>query len=49
MGCEFWSDGYWMVTVSQNKTETIIREYVKNQGNGKYLTAHKKDDTGKVW
>lgn len=40
-GGEFWSDGYWMVTVSQNRTESVIREYVKNQGNGKYKTAHK--------
>lgn len=45
-GGEFWSDGYWMVTVSQNTTEQIIKEYVKNQGNGHYKVAHKKDDTG---
>ena len=44
-GGEFWSDGYWMVTVSQNRTEEIIKEYVHNQGNGKYKTTHKKDDT----
>ena len=44
-GGEFWSDGYWMVTVSQNGTEKVIREYVKNQGNNKYKTAHKKGDT----
>ena len=43
-GGEFWSDGYWMVTVSQNRTENIIKEYVKNQGNGKYQIAHKQDD-----
>ncbi len=43
-GGEFWSDGYWMVTVSQNQSESAIREYVKNQGNGNYKTAHKKDD-----
>ena len=45
-GGEFWSDGYWMVTVSQNGTEKVIREYVKNQGNQQYETAHKKDDIG---
>jgi len=45
-GGEFWSDGYWMVTVSQNATEQIIREYVKNQGNNQYKIAHKKDDIG---
>ena len=44
-GEEFWSDGYWMVTVSQNTTEEVIREYVQNQGNNKYKVAHKKDDT----
>ena len=44
-GGEFWSDGYWMVTVSQNTTEEVIREYVQNQGNNKYKVAHKKDDT----
>ena len=43
-GGEFWSDGYWMVTVSQAGTENTIREYVKNQGNKKYLTAYTKDD-----
>ena len=43
-GSEFWSDGYWMVTVSQNGTEKVIREYVKNQGSEQYKTVHKKDD-----
>lgn len=41
-GGEFWSDGYWMVTVSQNNSEKVIREYVKNQGNNRYKRAHKK-------
>lgn len=45
-GGEFWSDGYWMVTVSQNTTEQVIREYVSKQGNNKYKIAHKKDDKG---
>ena len=43
-GGEFWSDGYWMVTVSQNTSEKVIKDYVKNQSNKKYKTAHKKDD-----
>ena len=43
---EFWSDGYWMVTVSQNRNESVIKEYVKNQGNGEYKLAHKKIDHG---
>ena len=41
---EFWSDGYWMTTVSQNISEKVIKDYVKNQGNKKYKTTHKKDD-----
>ena len=41
-GGEFWSDGYWMVTVSQNAPEKVIREYVKNQGHDQYKQAHKK-------
>lgn len=45
-GGEFWSDGYWMVTVSQNSTEQAIRDYVREQGNNKYKIAHTKDDAG---
>ncbi len=44
-GGEFWSDGYWMVTVSQNICKKTIRNYVKNQGNGHYNTIHKINDT----
>lgn len=44
-GGEFWSDGYWMTTVGHNASENIIREYVKNQGNGKYERAHSCDIT----
>ena len=43
-GGEFWSDGYWMVTVSTNVTEKVIRDYVKNQGINHYEIVHKKDD-----
>lgn len=39
-GGEFWSDGYWMVTVSQNRTEESVRDYVKNQGYDKYCIEH---------
>ena len=42
-GGEFWSDGYWVVTVSQNSTESIIRDYVSKQGNNKYELLHKND------
>ena len=31
-GGEFWSDGYYVGTVGQHATETIISNYVKNQG-----------------
>ena len=35
-GGEFWSDGYWMVTVGQNQPELSIKEYVHDKGNGNY-------------
>lgn len=31
-GGEFWSDGYFVSTVGKNTNESVIREYVKNQG-----------------
>ena len=31
-GGEFWSDGYFISTVSTHATEEIIKQYVKNQG-----------------
>jgi len=42
-GGEFWSDGYWVSTVSKHGTETVIREYVKNQGRSKYDLLYKRD------
>ena len=35
-GGEFWSDGYWAVTVGRSSTENVIREYVRNQGYDRY-------------
>lgn len=32
-GGEFWSDGYFASTVSKYGDESMIRKYVKNQGN----------------
>ncbi|CAM4430124.1 IS200/IS605 family transposase [Pseudoalteromonas ostreae] len=32
-GGEFWSDGYFASTVGKHGDESMIREYVKNQGN----------------
>ena len=43
-GGEFWSDGYWIVTVSKHGTEDVIREYVKNQGKDKYDLLYKSDE-----
>lgn len=31
-GGQFWSDGYFVSTVGKNQNETVIRDYVKNQG-----------------
>ena len=31
-GRQFWSDRYFVSTVGKNQNETVIREYVKNQG-----------------
>ena len=31
-GGQFWSDGYSAMTVGKNTNETVIRDYVKNQG-----------------
>lgn len=43
-GGEFWSDGYWIVTVGKNGSEDVIREYVKNQGKDKYDLLYKRDE-----
>ena len=43
-GGEFWSDGYWIVTVSKHGTEDVIREYVKNHGKDKYDLLYKADE-----
>lgn len=32
-GGEFWSDGYFASTVGKHGDESMIRKYVKNQGN----------------
>lgn len=31
-GGQFWIDGYFVSTVGKNQNETVIKEYVKNQG-----------------
>ncbi|WP_425465549.1 transposase [Paenibacillus hemerocallicola] len=45
MGGEFWSDGYFVNTVSKFGSEETIRAYVKNQGTEQeYVELHKKTD-----
>ena len=43
-GGEFWSDGYWIVTVSKHRAEDVIRDYVRNQGKDKYDLLYKSDE-----
>jgi REP element-mobilizing transposase RayT len=43
-GGEFWSDGYWIVTVSKHGSEDVIRNYVKNQGKNKYDLLYKREE-----
>ncbi|MDQ3257318.1 MAG: IS200/IS605 family transposase [Acidobacteriota bacterium] len=31
-GGEFWSDGYFISTVGQHSTESVIKEYIRKQG-----------------
>ena len=33
---ELWTDGFYAVTVSQSNTESVVADYVSNQGNGNY-------------
>jgi hypothetical protein len=41
-GGEFWSDGYYVSTVSKHGDESAISQYVKEQGLEKeYKTLHK--------
>ena len=41
-GGEFWSDGYFASTVGKHGDESMIANYVKNQGKGdKYKSLHK--------
>lgn len=41
-GGEFWSNGYYLATVGRNGSETVIKQYVKQQGKEKeYFMIHK--------
>ena len=44
-GGEFWSDGYFVNTVSKFGSEEAIKKYVQNQGmDNEYTKLHKKKD-----
>lgn len=39
---EFWSDNFYVSTIGEHANKTVIREYIKNQGeHGKYKQLHK--------
>jgi len=41
-GGEFWTDGYFVSTVSESTNENVIRLYIQNQGkSGTYKQLHK--------
>jgi REP element-mobilizing transposase RayT len=41
-GGEFWYDCFYVSTIGEHADETVIREYIKNQGkHGKYKQLHK--------
>ena len=42
-GGEFWSSGYYVATVSQHATESVIKDYVSKQGHSKYDLLHKRE------
>ena len=43
-GGEFWTDGYYVATVSEHGNEEVIANYVKNQGN-KYKKMYRSKQT----
>ena len=44
-GGEFWSSGYYIATVSQSNTESVIKDYVSKQGHSKYDLLHERELT----
>ncbi len=46
-GGEFWTDGYYVATVGEHGTETVIANYVKNQGD-EYRKLHKEEVEGQL-
>lgn len=43
LGAEFWSDGYFINTVSKNGSENTVKNYVKQQGSQQSYTLLHKD------
>ena len=35
LGCEFWTDGYYIATISGKGNKAVIEKYIKNQGREK--------------
>ena len=46
-GGEFWSDGYYVATVSEHGNEDVVANYVKNQGND-YRKMHREEIEGQM-
>jgi REP element-mobilizing transposase RayT len=43
-GGEFWTKGYFVNTVSKHGNESVISEYVKGQGKGKYEELYRQQE-----
>jgi REP-associated tyrosine transposase len=43
-GGEFWTKGYFVNTVSKHGNESVISEYVRSQGKGKYEELYKQQE-----
>jgi REP element-mobilizing transposase RayT len=51
-GGEFWTDGYFITSVGKDGNESIIKNYVKNQGDDSYVKVHRektKDEQFNLW
>lgn len=51
-GGEFWSDGYFITSVGKHGNESIIKDYVKNQGDDSYKKLKREpmtDDQFQLW
>ncbi len=48
-GGEFWTDGYYVATVSEHGNEEVIANYVKNQGNEYKKMYRSKQIDGQYW